>query len=97
MILRIGALFLAGLSLAAAAPPAQPDDAPLSPTQILLFDTPHLKAIDHPVPLEYNFHRNGRAAFDDLVVERINEVHPEQDVCVRAGGCGSRHVAGYVL
>jgi hypothetical protein len=83
MILRIGALFLAGLSLTAATPPAQPDDAPLSPTQILLFDTPHLKAIDHPVSLEYSFHRNGPAAFDDQVVERIDEVHPD----------GTKHVS----
>jgi hypothetical protein len=64
-------VLLAGLALAAAAPPARPDDVPLSPAQILLFDTPHLKAIGHPVSLEYSFHRNGPAAFDDLVVERL--------------------------
>jgi hypothetical protein len=81
---RAGAgLLLAGLLLAATLAPRQPDEVPLSPAQILLFNTPHLKAIDHPVFLEHSFHRSGPGAFDDRVVERIDEAHPD----------GTKHVS----
>jgi hypothetical protein len=77
----IGGLLLAGLLLAAAPAPAQPSEQPgeepLSPAQILLFETPHLKSIEHPVTLEYSFHRVGPGAFDDRVLERIGPIHPD--------------------
>lgn len=92
MTLRIGVragavLLLAGLSLAAAPPtaeqPRQPEEIPLSPAQILLFETPHLQAIDHPAFLDYGFHRDGPDAFEDQVTERIDEIHPD----------GTKHVS----
>ena len=81
---RAGAvLLLAGLSLAAAPAPPQTDEIPLSPAQILLFETPHLQTIDHPVFLDYGFHREGPDAFNDQVTERIDEIHPD----------GTKHVS----
>jgi hypothetical protein len=75
----IGGFLLAGLLLAAAPapPPEQPGEEPLSPAQVLLFETPHLKSIEHPVTLEYSFHRVGPGAFDDRVLERIGQIHPD--------------------
>jgi hypothetical protein len=85
---RIGAragavLLLAALSLAAAPAPPQPEEIPLSPAQTLLFETPHLQAIDHPVLLDYAFHREGPGALDDQITERIDEIHPD----------GTKHVS----
>jgi len=74
-------MMLAGLLLAAVPALAQTTrpagEEPLSPAQILLFETPHLKSIEHPMTLEYSFHRVGPGAFDDRVLERIGQIHPD--------------------
>jgi hypothetical protein len=54
-------------------------DPPLSPAQIALFATEHLKAITRPVALDYAFeHRGGKSgAFSDKIVEEIRTVHDD--------------------
>lgn len=58
--------------------PAAADDQPppLSPAQIALFESDHLKSITKPVRLDYTFeHHGGADNFDDKVSETIREVH----------------------
>lgn len=54
-----------------------PDTRPLSPAQIALFETPHLKNIERPETLEYGYRRDGAGGFTDRIVERIERVHPD--------------------
>ncbi len=57
---------------------AQDHDArPMSPAQTALFETPHLKAIDHPETLQYQFERTGRDPFKDTVGVHIETIHPD--------------------
>ena len=70
------------ITLAAGATPAraaddQPDARPLSPAQVALFMTPHMKNIEHPETLQYSFTRDGASGFTDTVSERITSVHPD--------------------
>lgn len=68
----------AGLVIAAApAGAADPDPRPLSPAQIALFETPHLKNIEHPETLEYRYRRDGAGGFTDSIAERIEKIHPD--------------------
>jgi hypothetical protein len=70
---------LAGIvvAMAAAFSSAQADDPPLSPAQVALFQTEHLKDIAKPVVLDYAFHHHGGPAgdFDDTVSADIREIH----------------------
>ena len=81
------ALIGAALALGVVGPAAAADDQvpPLSPAQIALFESDHLKNITKPVRLDYAFeHRGGAGDFTDKVSETIREVHEEggKDVAV---------------
>jgi hypothetical protein len=72
-------LVIFGLAGGALAQPAEsdPHDRPLSPAQIALFETPHLKPITHPETLEYRFERIGLEPFADTVAVHIAEIYPD--------------------
>jgi hypothetical protein len=66
------------LALLAVLPAAgDPDARPLSPAQIALFETPHLKNVERPEILEYRFQRDGAGGFTDRIAERIEKIHPD--------------------
>jgi hypothetical protein len=58
---------------------ARADDRPLSPAQIALFETNHLRDIAKPVVLEYAFRHVGGAEgdFDDKVTADIRSIHED--------------------
>jgi hypothetical protein len=68
---------LAALAIIGAASAQAPDTRPLSAAQTALFETPHLKAIEHPETLEYRFERTGIEPFSDTVAVHITEIHPD--------------------
>ena len=53
------------------------DPRPLSPAQVALFETPHLRNVDHPETLDYGFHREGPAGFTDKVALHVRRVNPD--------------------
>jgi hypothetical protein len=66
------------LALLAVLPAAgDPDARPLSPAQVALFETPHLKNVERPEILEYRFQRDGAGGFTDRIAERIEKIHPD--------------------
>jgi hypothetical protein len=85
--LLVAALLFAGLSVAAA--PVSADDTvdtrPLSPAQIALFESDHLKGIQHPDRLEYRFLREAGSGSTDQAgsgsfTDRIDlDVRPRDD------------------
>lgn len=76
MMSRVRPLFV--LALLIGLPSAgDPDARPLSPAQIALFETPHLKNIERPETLKYAYRRDGAGAFADRIVERIEKIHPD--------------------
>lgn len=69
------------------------DGRPMSAAQTALFETPHLKAIDHPETLQYQFQRTGRDPFTDSVDVHIENVHPDGSKYVSFGFMtGDHHV-----
>ncbi len=57
---------------------ALPEDTrPLSPAQLALFETPHLRNVDHPETLDYGFVRDGAAGFTDKVALHVTRVNPD--------------------
>lgn len=76
---RIAArLFGVVLMMAGAGAARAQDDRPLSPAQIALFESNHLKEISRPVVLDYTFqHRGGKGDFDDKVSADIRAVRPD--------------------
>ncbi|HKW55563.1 MAG TPA: hypothetical protein VJO12_17870 [Stellaceae bacterium] len=80
------ALIGAALALGVIGTAAAEDQAPpLSPAQIALFESDHLKSITKPVRLDYAFdHHGGSGDFTDKVSETIREVHEDggKDVAV---------------
>jgi hypothetical protein len=76
-MIAAGVVGLVGVAMAAALSSARADDPPLSPAQIALFQTEHLKDIAKPVVLEYAFHHHGGpdGDFDDTVSADIREIH----------------------
>jgi hypothetical protein len=72
---------LAAMTLVAcmAAAEAAEDDRPLSPAQIALFESNHLKEISHPIVLDYTFRHRGGPEGDylDKVSADIRAVHPD--------------------
>ena len=77
----IGAALLLGFGTA-----AQAEDQPLSPAQIALFESDHLKSITRPARLDYAFEHRGGSGGDyiDKVSADIREVHEDggKDVAV---------------
>lgn len=69
-------LVLAVMPFSAAAQPVE-DARPLSPAQVALFMTPHMKNVEQPETLQYHFTRSGQNGFEDTVSERIITVHPD--------------------
>lgn len=77
---RVTALLVSMLpaaALAAAPPDSEPKDPPLSPAQIELFETPHLKNVDHVATLQYRFERTGMEPLVDKVSIRIAAIHDD--------------------
>lgn len=68
---------LAGLHGPARAQGAPDDLRPLSPAQVALFETPHLRNVDHPETLDYGFTREGPAGFTDKVALHVRQVNPD--------------------
>ena len=55
-----------------------PDDLrPLSPAQVALFETPHLRNVDRAETLDYRFTREGPGGFTDKVALHIRQVNPD--------------------
>jgi hypothetical protein len=82
MLRRIGAmaLLLAGVAIvppARAQAPQTDDTRPLSPAQVLLFETPHMQNLSHPETLAYAYTRDGPAGFTDTVTLHIRQVNPD--------------------
>ena len=50
---------------------------PLSPAQVLLFETPHLQNVDQPETLTYAYVRDGAAGFADTVALHIRRVNTD--------------------
>jgi hypothetical protein len=69
----------AAAALMFAAAPVAAADPPLSPAQIALFETDHLKDIHHPVVLDYRFHHHGGSAgdHDDKVSAEIRDIRQD--------------------
>lgn len=57
--------------------PPQDDTRPLSPAQIALFETPHLRNVTEPETLSYRYMREGPAAFADTVSVHVKQVNPD--------------------
>ena len=57
-------------------PPTQ-DDRPLSPAQVALFETPHLRNVVQGETLDYAFVRQGPGAFADRVAMHVKQVNPD--------------------
>lgn len=53
------------------------DLRPLSPAQVALFETPHLRNVDHPETLDYGFTRDGPGGFADTVAVHVRQVNPD--------------------
>ncbi len=68
---------LLGLALAFAPAVASADDPPLSPAQIALFESDHLKDVSHPMELEYAFqHRDGAGGhYADKITLDITDIN----------------------
>ena len=81
MLMRAGAMALllaAAAGGAAVAQVPQADDArPLSPAQVLLFETPHLQNVGQPETLVYAYVRDGAAGFADTVALHIRQVNTD--------------------
>jgi len=82
-LLCAGATALASLCSAASLSPARADEMPpedtrpLSPAQVALFETPHLRNVEHAETLGYSFVREGPSGFTDKVALHIRQVNPD--------------------
>jgi hypothetical protein len=77
--LRIASLLLLSSAAGAAVPDSDGDtkNPPLSPAQIALFETPHLKTIDHPETLQYHYERIGIEPLVDTVTIHIEKINSD--------------------
>ncbi len=66
----------AALPARAEGPPAE-DTRPLSPAQVALFETPHLRNVEHAETLDYGFVRDGAAGFADKIAIHIRKVNAD--------------------
>lgn len=76
-LLGAGAMALSCLCGTARAQAPSDDLRPLSPAQVALFETPHLRNVDHPETLDYGFTREGPAGFTDKVALHVRQVNPD--------------------
>ena len=79
MLVRIAAILTiasAALPARAEGPPAD-DTRPLSPAQVALFETPHLRNVDHAETLDYDFSRDGATGFKDKIAIHIRKLNPD--------------------
>ncbi len=53
------------------------DTRPLSPAQVVLFETPHLRNVTRTETLAYEFVRDGAAGFTDKVAVHVRRVNPD--------------------
>ena len=53
------------------------DLRPLSPAQVALFETPHLRNVDRAETLDYGFTREGPGGFTDKVALHVRRVNPD--------------------
>ena len=75
------AFLAAGLAIAYANPvlaqgASAEDTRPLSPAQVVLFETPHLRNVTQAGTLAYDFVRDGVAGFSDTVAVHVRRVNP---------------------
>ena len=70
------AIALAHPAFAQGAPPAE-DARPLSPAQVVLFETPHLRNVTRAETLAYDLIRDGAAGFSDKVAVHVRRVNPD--------------------
>ncbi len=68
---------LACLGGAARAQAPADDLRPLSPAQVALFETPHLRNVDRAETLDYGFTREGPGGFTDTVALHVRQVNPD--------------------
>lgn len=82
-LLCVGAMALASLCSAGASNPVRADEMPpedtrpLSPAQVALFETPHLRNVEHAETLDYSYVREGPAGFTDKVALHIRKVNSD--------------------
>jgi len=53
------------------------DEPALSPAQVTLFETPHLKNVTHPETLSYRLERAGPNPLVDSIALHIQKIHPD--------------------
>ncbi len=82
---------IAPLNVARADEMPPEDTRPLSPAQIALFETPHLRNVDRPETLDYSFVREGPAGFTDKVALHIRQVNPDGTKDVAFGYLTGEH------
>ena len=68
---------LACLCGAAQAQAPADDLRPLSPAQVALFETPHLRNVERTETLDYGFTREGPGGFTDKVALHVRRVNPD--------------------
>ena len=76
-LLGAGAMALACLCTVARAQAPADDLRPLSPAQVALFETPHLRNVDRAETLDYGFTREGPGGFTDTVALHVRRVNPD--------------------
>lgn len=82
MLIRAGAMvmLMAGVTNVTATRaqvPQTEDTRPLSPAQVLLFETPHMQNLTHPETLAYAYTREGAGGFTDTVTLHIRQVNAD--------------------
>lgn len=77
--IAVGVAGVIGALLSGGPASLRADDRPLSPAQITLFESDHLRDIAAPVVLEYAFHHHGGPAgdFDDTVSAQIRTIRDD--------------------
>ena len=76
-LLGAGAMALSCLCAPARAQAPADDLRPLSPAQVALFETPHLRNVDRPETLDYGFTREGPGGFTDTVALHVRQVNSD--------------------
>lgn len=76
-LLCAGAMALSCWHGTARAQATSDDLRPLSPAQVALFETPHLRNVDRAETLDYGFVREGPAGFTDKVALHVRRVNPD--------------------
>ena len=79
LVILGAAVAFASPAFSQAALPSDPpaDTRPLSPAQIALFETPHLRNVSQSGTLGYQVVREGAAGFTDTVAMHVRQVNPD--------------------